>query len=115
MFNVNDAVYRIYTEDVNASAVEITMSNFFDSYTVAPARGFWQGNGEDSVIIEVIANPTDVVHGAGRTMTVEEAINWTAIEIARNLGQEAVLVTKTPVEYKLVLNPDIDHTGHTHD
>ena len=81
-------MYRIYTEDRNRSAILGLCSDTFDSFTVIPAIGYWQGKPEQSLVIE--AETED-----------EIAVQKLAVAIRRANQQDAVLVSK--VESKVTL------------
>ena len=47
-------LYRLYTERRDNLAT--LASRYFDGFTLIPAEGYWQGEGEFSTIIEVITD-----------------------------------------------------------
>jgi len=81
-------MYRIYTEDKNRSVIFSLCSDTFDSFTVIPALGYWQGKPEDSLVIEVETED-------------EIAMQKLAVAIRKANQQDAVLVSK--VESKVTL------------
>ncbi len=52
-------VYRIYTEDVNRSGILGIVSNVFDGFTVFQTFGYWKGNRESSLVIEIVGDSSD--------------------------------------------------------
>ena len=46
-------VVRLFTENKNYSGVCKMVSGYFDGFTVIKAEGYWQGNAEHSLIIEI--------------------------------------------------------------
>ena len=85
--------YRIMTEDVNHDMVVSLTSARFPCFSVYTGLGYWQGNGEANLTIEII----DVDGNIGADMVEGLAM---AIKIANR--QEAVLWTATEIEGKLV-------------
>ena len=47
-------LYRIYTENKNREQVEAIVARRFSGFTISAATGYWQGQREDSLVIEVI-------------------------------------------------------------
>ncbi len=72
-------LYRIYTEDKNWPAIQHILDFWIDGYTVTKADGYWKGQHEASLVIDVITDQPDVI------MALAESIR-------RENGQEAVLV-----------------------
>ena len=52
-------LYRIYTENKNFDDVIRIAGCYFDGFTVLTGKGFWQGESEDSLILEVIGENLD--------------------------------------------------------
>ncbi len=73
--------YRIFTEDKNRGNVETLAAMFFDGFTMYEARGYWKGNIESSLVIEICADHTD-----------RPKIDSLAMAIKFNNAQSAVLV-----------------------
>ncbi len=46
-------LYRILTEDKNRPAIVDIVRKHFDGFTLIPAIGYWQGQEERSLIIEI--------------------------------------------------------------
>jgi hypothetical protein len=64
------------------------VSNKFDAFTVIPARGYWKGRAEDSLIIEIgIDVPVEVLSA------LEEKIDALCEEIKHVNKQQGVMVT----------------------
>jgi len=56
-----DTVYRIYTEDTDRDAVIGTVAQRFENFTVHPATGYFKGQPERSIVIEIVdAHEADV-------------------------------------------------------
>ena len=83
--------YRIYTENKNKEQVISLLNNYLGDFTVFEATGYWNRQGEDSLIIEIIGskNITSVIHEIA-----------TKIKIMNQ--QQAVLVTKVQVDDILI-------------
>jgi hypothetical protein len=50
--------YRILTEDKNRDRIEEIVCGLFDSFTIIPCLGYWQGNSEKSLIIVIDCSAT---------------------------------------------------------
>jgi hypothetical protein len=48
--------HRLYTEDVNRESIVQILNKYFplNGYTLIPSIGYWNGAGEQSLIIEMI-------------------------------------------------------------
>lgn len=46
-------LHRILTQNVNKTRTIGLIQKFFDSFTVIEATGYWQGQAEDTLIIEI--------------------------------------------------------------
>jgi PII-like signaling protein len=77
--------YRIYTENKNRMDIIETVQRFCLGFTVFHAFGFWKGDGEMSIVIEVI--DADPKYIASLAMWIKEYNN-----------QDAVMVTVDQVE-----------------
>lgn len=54
-------LFRIYTSDVNRRAVLRLAADKFESFTLHPATGFYRGQPEESLMIELVqVNEQDV-------------------------------------------------------
>jgi len=82
--------YRIYTEDKGELALLARrVSQSFDGFTFIPAYGYWKGQPERSVIIEIVTDQHDAI------IRLTEWIRTT-------YQQETVLVTSSPVVVTLI-------------
>lgn len=84
--------FRIYTEDVNREQVLAETTALFPSFNYGTITGYWQGQGEGSLVLEIV--------GDARKLAKHVKALATRIKIINH--QEAVLITKTPVESQLV-------------
>lgn len=76
-------LYRIYTEYLGQSGnqnIEMAVSQYFDSFTIFRAEGYWKNQKELSTIVEIVAE------------NAERRINSIANAIKRLNNQESVLV-----------------------
>ena len=87
-------LYRIFTEDINRKKVCDICTRFFNSYTMFPAIGVWNGTVEDSLCIEVSSLGQDG-HLALRVKSAAE-------EIRVVNDQVSVLVQKLDVVTDLI-------------
>jgi hypothetical protein len=75
-------IHRIYTESKNEHKIVRLASVRFDSFTVQPTAGYYQGECERSIVLEVVgAHQRDVD-------ALAESIRWMN-------GQKSVLIVKT--------------------
>lgn len=83
-------VYKIYTEDKNRDRVINIVSQKFDGFTLYECSGFWQGNPEKSIVIEIITGCKEI----------EEIskVRWIAEKIKEVNEQQTVYVTKANVD-----------------
>lgn len=72
--------YNIFTEDIKPKTVQKIVSKYFDGFTISKNIGFWKGQKEKSIKIEIIL--------PGRHLT---KIRNLAKEIKIALNQEAVI------------------------
>lgn len=76
-------MFRVFTEDVNRPKIEEIAGKFFHAFTMMPAQGVWNGQKENSLVIEVIGDKR-----------LEEPVNLMAQEIKLANRQESVLVQR---------------------
>lgn len=72
--------FRIYTENKRNEIAEALAAAHFDGFNITETTGYWKGQREDSIVIEIIAPDEDA-------LKVEA--------LAGELQQEAVLGTST--------------------
>jgi hypothetical protein len=82
-------LYRIMTEDINRDSIIAIVSQNFESFTIIPAMGYWRGNAEKSLIIEIIGNADDY----GK-------IQDCADNIRRQNKQECVLIIQSQTRFE---------------
>lgn len=76
-------LYRIFTENINKPEIASITSKQFDGFTMLEGVGYWQGERENSLVVEIIAPDTRDNH---------ERVNTIAREIKQANKQQAVLV-----------------------
>lgn len=82
----NQTVYRLYLggdnakggERLDAVAVAQVVAQYFHGFTTIPARGYWEGQGEDSWVIEIA------------TAEFKDAVQVLVEELRRRFKQDAV-------------------------
>lgn len=84
-------LYRIYTEYKNRGNIIEYVSSWFDGFTTYNGVGYWRGQAESCLIIEII---TDYKH--------HDDILRIAEYIQRHNTQESVAITVQNVEVKTV-------------
>ena len=75
-------LYRIFTEDKKQKNIETIVNKYFPGFTIYKGQGFWRCQKENSLVIEIITDDTDI------------KINKIAKEIKTKNKQQAVLVQK---------------------
>lgn len=83
-------MYRILTENKNRALVEAAVGSVFDGFTVYEGAGYWKGEREPCLIIEV-ANPIPELKN-----TMRQMVEGVAEQIKRINAQEAVLIQHIP-------------------
>lgn len=83
--------FRIYTENKRDGVAERLAAAHFDGFNITETAGYWKGQREDSIVIEIIAPAADALK-----------VEALAGELRRELQQEAVLVTATDTETTLI-------------
>jgi hypothetical protein len=74
-------MFRIFTEDVNRDRIESILASKFDSFTIIPAAGRWNGNVEPSLVIEIEGVSLDAVRTAAEE--IKSANSQAEVMIAR--------------------------------
>jgi hypothetical protein len=49
-----NTVYRIYTEDLNRDEIIRLTATEFDSFTLQPTTGYYEGKPEKSIVLEIV-------------------------------------------------------------
>jgi hypothetical protein len=97
-----NTMYRIYVENITQqdglSIPEQLAAAAFDAITCIEARGYWKGQAENSLVIEILTDD-----GA--------AVQALAEKLRSKLSQEAVLVTRTATVATLVTEPEQQMDG----
>jgi hypothetical protein len=82
-------LYRIYTEDRNrGDIIEYVSSFFWNGFTTLNGVGYWHGQAESCLVIEIIHDSEDA------EITVKNIARW----IQKHNAQESVAVTKQEIE-----------------
>ena len=87
-------IYNIYTEDKNRVTLLNLISDRFPSFTLFEAQGYWKGNSEATLVIQIIARAK-----------AKPSIYRLAREIATVNDQEAVLVITTTARSSKFIGP----------
>jgi hypothetical protein len=74
--------FKIYTENTNEKYIEELLNVSFDGFTIIHTTGFWKGQKEDSIIIEILTNNKTLIHAIAKQI---KYINH----------QESILITET--------------------
>ena len=82
--------HRILTEDVNRQLVIDILSKYFDSFSIVPQVGYWKGQEERSLSIEIIGASEKTVLRASEEIRVANA-------------QEAVMVFSITGKSRLLI------------
>jgi hypothetical protein len=72
-------LYRICTENMNRDEVEKLVSSYVEGFTILEATGYWQGQRESSLVIEIAGD--SYLHRVARdiakaikTMNAQQAV-----------------------------------------
>lgn len=79
-------LYRIYTEKKNIGAIENLLNIYFKGYTLINGTGYYEGEKENSLIVEVILEPSG-------TNLNHDNLQKIADEIKKFNNQKSVLIT----------------------
>ena len=82
--------YRIYTEDKNRKGIIGTITPHFISFSLFEGTGYWQGEGEKSLVIEIITECN-----GGKDQIIQDI----ASDIKFINNQQAVIITKSSTHY----------------
>ena len=63
-------MFRIYTEDLDRAGIERIVSARFEGFTEISAIGFWQGQRENSLVIEISTSDADKVNEIAESIRV---------------------------------------------
>lgn len=85
------ALYRLCTENQNQAQLIALLSSQIDGFTLIRSVGFWRGNIEDSVVIEIASTTIDMKTG---TLVTPESVHRIARLLMDKNGfnQETVIV-----------------------
>lgn len=75
------AIYRIYTEAKNKREIVLLTGKEFESFTLQPTIGYYRGNPERSIVIEIVG-------------ATERGVRQLAQRIQKMNGQKSVLITR---------------------
>ena len=75
------AIYRIYTEAKNQRDIIRLAGKSFESFTLQPTLGYYEGKPEKSIVIEIVGAP-------------EKDVNRLALRIGKMHGQKSVMVMR---------------------
>lgn len=84
MNKLNGSLHRLFIEDVNRGALIDLVSSYFDGFSVREQIGYWQGQAEKSLLIEVITDKTAAVYelaGKIKALNCQESV---LVEIVSN-------------------------------
>jgi hypothetical protein len=87
---MGNCLYRIYTEDKNRDLIYALIGAYFDGFTVLHGTGFWKGQAELCLVIEIIGGPDDVedieiLCKAIRESNAQQAVMLTVQEVSADL------------------------------
>jgi len=79
MKKTDEKVYRIYTEDVRRREIIKATARQFENFTLHPTTGFYDGQAEKSIVIEIVK-------------ATDEQIETLARKIQELNGQKTILM-----------------------
>ena len=77
-------MYRICTEDINRGAIQAILDSRVDGYSLFSGIGCWKGQRENSLAIDLIDVPREIVEKIAQVIKLENQ-------------QESVLILEVPV------------------
>jgi hypothetical protein len=86
-----DTVYRIYTEDADRETVVKAISQRFESFTLHATTGYFKGQAEKSIVIEIVEAREEVINEVARAI---RAINGQKTVLVMGLRGEARRITE---------------------
>lgn len=99
-------VYRIYTENKDLDKiVQFAANRFPNGFTIFKGIGYWQGQTELSVCIEIVETDRN------KAMDTELVVYSLAETIRAENQQQAVLVVSIPATAKLIESVAITQNG----
>lgn len=84
-------------DESDRKKVEEIVGKWFEGATITPARGLWQGQVEDSSVVEVLVDG-DRTLDTGHVMRVQDVLMGLAETLKHELEQQAVLITSQRME-----------------
>lgn len=84
-----NTLYRLFTENVNKEWICQCISRHFPGFTLLEGIGYWEGQGERSLCIEIVTEDADKVR------IISHAIK-------EHNKQDSILVQKISIEGKLI-------------
>ncbi len=94
-------LYQIYTEDKNYMLIQEIVSCDFDGFSIISANGFYKGDAERALIIEIIGE-CNVDAVAGDLRYELEKVRRVAQLIKEHNEQETVLLTISTIKVEEV-------------
>jgi len=85
-------LYRIFTENLNTEKIADIVNKYFEGYTLLNGVGYWQGEKENCLIIEIITNNKSDI----------DKIELIAYAIKKLNHQQAILIQQVNCEANLV-------------
>lgn len=73
------SIHRIYTEKKNEKRIVDVIASEFESFTLQPVKGYYQGRAEQSIVVEIVGAKAP-------------AIRALAGKIKRMNGQKSILI-----------------------
>jgi hypothetical protein len=78
-------IHRLYTERKNKRLIIRLLGEHFESFTLQPVTGYYQGNSEKAIVVEIVgATPS--------------AIRKVAAQIKKMNGQKSILTVRFPAQ-----------------
>ena len=82
-------IHRLYTEQKNKRLIGRLLSETFESFTLQPVTGYYQGSSETAMVVEIVgATPS--------------AIRKLAEQIKKMNGQKSILTIRFPAQCNVI-------------
>lgn len=88
-------LYRIYTEKKNTGMIENLLNIYFKGYTLINGTGYYEGEKENSLIIEILLEPSGTNLNRDNLLKIAD-------EIKRFNNQKSVLITCTNINAEFI-------------
>ena len=87
-------VFRVYTQDLERSVIEVIVNREFPAFTIYEATGYWKNEQEKTLVIEVVSS-VDASNDPADARAERAKIVRICEEIRHFNSQESVMLVTT--------------------